>query len=189
MLPTRLPIPLPGGSSEARVGDVRPIAQWVEPPRSGAGLPVTTVALGLTIYGFRYLATEATDTLTSLWMRREAGPTSVAAYGAVYVNGASAGGVTIVPGDTEETVALGVGLSPGDTVEVYVSGTNSTVLSGVLRTPSRLFRLSPSALGRVWILSGGEWVAPPEQDARKSGAWTPPTGTYAMRSGAWTKIL
>lgn len=188
MLPTRLPVQLPSSpDAGSGAGDVRPIAQWVEPARSGAGLAVTSV--DLTTPEFYYSIAEPTGTLSSIWIRRDGGPVTDVVTAALNVNFVYAGSVVIASGATEAELAFGTALSPGDSVMVFMFGGNQTVVSGVVRTPSRLFRLLPAALGKVWLMgTDGTWVAPPTPYAQ-NGTWALATGEYTNTGAAWARLI
>ena len=144
----------------------------------------------MSVPGF-YYPVAAIGSATSLWLHREDASSAETLTGAVYVNWANTGkSVTIAAGQTEASSPLGMDLAPGDAVQVQVFGANTASVSGVLRTPTRLFRLMPAPLGKVWILIDGQWIAPPDPYLNDAGAWDAPTGAYVVdEAGTWAGVF
>lgn len=151
-------------------------------------MPVTVVPL--TTPGFYYGPVAAVASLSSLWLRRESGESTAPIVATLYIDSVDSGYTLNIPsGQNEASAPLGVDISVGADVKVLVAGGNTAVVSGVLRTPSRLFRLAPSPLGKVWILSDGAWVAPPLPYVNDVGTWDAGQAGYRSEAGAWTAVI
>lgn len=189
----RLPLRLPG-SGDTYTGtlpDVRPVAQWIELPGSGAAMPSVAVPLiGPEPY-FNYQILTASGTLSRLWLRRETSALMTGAIQAfVYVNAVYQNAVVTIPsGVTEAEMVLGVSVVAGDNVQILILGGNNTsVISGILRDDTTLYRLLPSPLGRLWIVVDGEWVAPYAEYVDSAGTWNAALSSHAMDGGAWVQL-
>lgn len=189
--PFRIPVPLAGGGDGSFIagGEVHPIAQWVEPARSGASMPAT--GLPLTAPGMYYGTDSAQGVASRLWLRREAGDDSLPLTATVFLNGANTGThVTISGGDTQAEAPISVSIAPGDDVRAYITGgDNTTWVSGLMATPTRLFRFLPAAIGRVWVMESGGWVAPTHVHPKVSGAYETAIAGHIVEGGIWTPVI
>lgn len=108
------------------------------------------VVLPLVAPGYYYGTQAETGTLSRLWLRREdTGSLAGDLHGTVWRNGEDQGiTVTIPSGETEAEQAIDVDTASGDDIRVYISGGLSiSRVSGVLKSETVLYRLTPSSLG------------------------------------------